>query len=1031
MPDRFQPRGPRSLSLWMCLSLCALPLGALPLCALLASQNAAAAQGPGSEKPVGPIPAELDPEGDFSGELPRIEPLSPAQSKEKLHLLPGFQLQLAASEPQVVDPIACSFDERGRLFVVCMRDYSEQDQEQLGEVRMLEDRDGDGHYEHGTLFAEKLSWPTAIICYDGGVFVGAPPHIYYLKDNDGDGRADEHKPDEHKIVFTGFGRTNVQGMLNSFRWGLDNRIHAATSSSGASVTRPGSGDPPIVLKGRDFAFDPRTLQLEPTSGGAQHGLDFDAWGRKFVCSNSSHLEMVFFDDRYLARNPYLAAPSPRKLIAADGGQAEVFRLSPVEPWRIVRTRLRVAGTVRGAVEGGGRAAGYFTGATGVSIYRGDAWPQQYHGQAFIGDVGSNIVHRKQLLPEGVGFRGQRLDAGKEFLASEEIWFRPAQFSNAPDGTFHVLDMYREVIEHPHSIPPAIKKHLDLTSGRDRGRIWRIAPDPFTRRPDPQLDRADTATLVATLSHPNAWHRETAARLLYQRQAADAVPLSEKVVTQGVEPLGRMHALYALQGQQALRPEIVLAALKDDNPRVREHAVKLAEPFAGQSLAVRQQLLSMLADEDLRVRYQLAFSLGELPVTPQRRAALVALAQRDAADPWLRLAIFSSLGQELGAAFADLARSEELVATAAGQAFLNELARQIGSSGRRADIAAVLAAIDSLPPTLHYLGGAWVRQLAAGLRKSGSTLRAELTAADKAAPELLEKLLFAARRVASNDAADPATRAAAIETLALSDLATERTLLASLLDGRQAGQVQSAALASLARFDRPEVGDVVLLKWQGYSPTIRAQATEILFARPDRLLALLAAIEAGRVRPQDLEPARIQALREHKTAAIQARAAKLLADVRLARRDEIVNQYQSSLGLQGDIARGKQLFTKNCAVCHRLQNQGFEIGPNLAAMKNRGPEAILLNVLDPNREVNPQYLNYALITTDGRAVTGMLAAETATSITLKRAENQTDTVLRNEIDELQSTGLSIMPEGLEKQFDPQGLADLIAYLLSAK
>src|SRR6185295_10417896 len=196
-----------------------------------------------------------------------------------------------------------------------------------------------------------------------------------------------------------FGRGNVQGLLNSFQWGLDNRIHGATSSAGGQVAR--SDDPnakPVNLNGRDFSFDPRTLELRAESGGAQHGMSFDDWGRKFVCSNSDHLQLVMFEDRDAARNPYLAAPSPRVSIAADGPQAEVFRISPVEPWRLVRTRLRVSGKVPGPIEGGGRAAGYFTGATGATIYRGDAWPAEYRGQTFIGDVGSNIIHRKVLEP---------------------------------------------------------------------------------------------------------------------------------------------------------------------------------------------------------------------------------------------------------------------------------------------------------------------------------------------------------------------------------------------------------------------------------------------------------------------------------------------------------------------------------------------------------------------------------------------------------------------------------------------------------
>ena len=972
-----------------------------------------------------PQAGKVDPEADYSDELPRIEANSPEQSHKLLHALPGFEIQLAACEPQVVDPIACSFDERGRLYVICMRDYSEQEHDQLGEVRLLEDADNDGVYERSTIFIDKLSWPTAIICYDGGVFVGAPPHIYYLKDTNGDGRADHNE-----IVFTGFGRGNVQGLLNSFRWGLDNRIHGATSSSGATVTRPGVDAPPVVLKGRDFAFDPRTLKLEPTSGGAQHGLDFDAWGRKFVCSNSSHLEMVFFEDRYLERNPAVAAPSPRKLIAVDGGQAEVFRRSPVEPWRIVRTRLRVAGTVRGAVEGGGRAAGYFTGATGVTIYRGDAWPEEYRGQAFIGDVGSNIVHRKQLVPDGVGFKGVRVDEGREFLASEEIWFRPVQFAQAPDGTMYVLDMYREVIEHPKSIPPIIKQHLDLTSGRDRGRIWRVAPANYKQRPNPRMDEATAEELVQLLSHPNAWHRETAARLIYQRQAKEAVAPLRSLATSGEEPLGRMHALYALAGLGALDDKTVLAALADEHPRVREHAVRLAEPLASNE-AITKRLLEMTGDDDLRVRYQVAFSLGELPVTPKRQAALAALARQDSADPWVRLAIYSSLGQGGGDVFTRLAGEIDYAASAGGRVFLGELARQIGTQGQQADVAAVVKAIEVLPAQRRTLAGHWVQQLAQGMKKSGPALRSQLSTVTADAGNLIDELLAAARKTAANERASLADRLAAVETLGLSDLATERKLLTSLLDTRQPQQVQSAALRTLSRFAGADVATVILSNWQGYSPAVRVQATEVLFARPERILALLDAIEAGEARPQDLEPARIQFLRQHKQANIRTRAEKLLADVQLARRQDVVEAYQSALTMAGDPARGKQVFTKTCAACHRVENQGHEIGPNLAAMRNRGPEAILLNVLDPNREVNPQYLNYVAITTDGRSVTGMIAAETATSVTLRRAENQSDTILRNDIDALQSSGLSIMPEGLEKDISPQAMADLIAYLLSLK
>ena len=163
--------------------------------------------------------------------------------------------------------------------------------------------------------------------------MGAAPDIYYLKDTDGDGKADVRK-----TVFTGFGRSNVQGLFNSFHWGLDNRIHGATSTFGragragrTSRTRSRSSFPAAISRSTRGRWS-----LHPTSGGAQHGMSFDDWGRKFLSSNSDHIQLVMYEDRYLARNQYLAAPGPRVSIAADGPQAEVFRISPVEPWRIVR-----------------------------------------------------------------------------------------------------------------------------------------------------------------------------------------------------------------------------------------------------------------------------------------------------------------------------------------------------------------------------------------------------------------------------------------------------------------------------------------------------------------------------------------------------------------------------------------------------------------------------------------------------------------------------------------------------------------------
>lgn len=906
-----------------------------------------------------------------------------------------------------------------------MRDYSEQADDYLGTVRLLEDTDGDGRFDRATLFADNLSWPTAIACYDGGVFIGAAPDILYCKDTDGDGRADHRE-----VVYRGFGRSNVQGLLNSFTWGLDNRIHGATSSAGAKVVRvDDESAEPLVLSGRDFAFDPRTREIVATSGGAQHGMSFNRWGRRFLCSNSDHIQLVMFEDRYVARNPYMEVPSARRSIAADGPQAEVFRISPVEPWRIVRTRLRASGVVPGVVEGGGRPAGYFTGATGVTIYRGDAWPEEYLDQAFIGDVGSNIVHRKVLRPNGVELIAQRVDDGFEFVASSDIWFRPCQFYNAPDGGLYILDVYREVIEHPASLPPMIKKHLDLTSGRDRGRIYRIVPADYQQRPQPRLSSATTEELVATLAHANGWHRETASRLLWERQDRTAVAPLIRLAFEAERPEGRMHALYALDGLGALSVEVILRALDDEHPRVREHAVRLSEKLAADAPAIQAKLFALVDDDDQLVRYQLAFTLGEISGTG-RNAALARLARRDAGDRWMRLAMQSSLSEGADAVFGELVRDASFRATDPGRTFLASLAEQLGTRNQPDGVALVMKEVEALPPDDVDLGQTIVKGLSEGLGRSGVPQADRLASAGSSRlAEMLDDLLQRARTTVLDEGQPLEKRVEAIRSLGLGTYADARDVLSELLDNRQPQALQVAALAALARFPEVEVAELILDSWPGFSPRLRVEATEVLFARPARLHALLAALESGEIAAADLDPGRVRTLLSHPDPSIAEPAERLLGDVTIGRRQDVVDAYRDVLDMAGDPTRGEAAFRKVCAACHRIGDVGHEIGPNLATLQNRGAESILLNILDPNREVNPQYVNYVLLTTDGRSVTGMIAAESATSVTLRRAEGAEDTVLRVNIDQLQSTSLSIMPEGLEQQLDKQAMADLIAYLTS--
>ena len=969
--------------------------------------------------------AAAAPDADYADQLPRIPPLSPADALKAIQTRPGFRVELVAAEPLVESPVALDFDENGRMFVVEFPEYNQNFSRNFhahGAVRLLEDTQGTGHYDKSTLYIDDIDSPLAVACWDGGVYVGAVPDILYCKDTKGAGRADLRKP-----VYTGFaGDASGEGRLNSFHWGLDNRFHVSTSLAGGDV-RP-ADDPaarPVSVRGQGFLFDPRSGAFELTSGGGQHGLSLDDWGRAFTCGNSDPVNLLMYDRRYVARNPYLQPPAAAVNIAPDGKYTKLYRISPVEPWRKLRTQLRHEGVVPGSDEGG-QPSGFFTGATGVTVYRGDAWPAEYRGDVFVGEVSGNLVYRARLEPDGVGLKAVRADEGVEFLASRDDWFRPVQFANGPDGCLYVIDMPREVIETVFSLPPEILKHLDVGAGVEKGRIYRIVPEGFKQPKIPKLGEATTAELVALLEHPNGWHRDTASRLLYQRQDKAAVAPLNQMAAESKIALGRVQALYALDGLKALDAPAVLHALGDDDPRVREQAVRLAEKFAS-AADIRDRLAKMTDDGDVRVRYQLALSLGEFPGDAATQA-LARLARRDGADPWFRLAILSSSAERAGDLFRRLLADKDLRGSDAGRALLAELAGEIGAADRQADVGAALKAIEDLGDADKGLARAVVLALAS---KQPAAARERLLKDDAKVRAFLDDLLRDARTTAADPTRDGAARSAAVRTLGLAPFGETRDLYRDLLQSNQPPQVSAAALEALGRYDQPEAAGLILDAWPGLSPALRKTAAETLFSRDAWVSAFLDAVADKKVRLADVDPARVKLLQSYPDAKVRERAASLFASAQLARRQDVVDDYQKALQLKGDAASGKAIFKRECSSCHRLEGVGEAVGADLNAIHDWGSEKILLNILDPNREVQPQFLTYVLTTKSGRVITGMITAETANGVTIRRADQGSETTARPDIDELRGTGLSFMPEGLEKRVGYQEMADLLAYLNSVK
>jgi putative membrane-bound dehydrogenase-like protein len=951
-------------------------------------------------------------------DLPRLPAVEPQNAVKTLKVRPGFHAELAAAEPNVIDPVAMCFDENGRMFVVEMRDYSERRAEKLGRIRMLEDKDGDGVYETSTVFVDHLPWPTALLWCNGGLLIGACPDILFAKDTNNDGVADETK-----TLFTGFGSTqdklNVQGLFNNFQWGPDNRIHGCSGHDGGMIeANQHPTTQPLDVRNKGFVIDPRDWTMTTESGGGQYGLSFDPSGRLFTCENSSHCQLFMYDARYAARNPYVTLPDPRISIAADGPAAEVFRASPEEPWRVVRTRWRVAGLVGGPVEGGGRSAGYFTGATGITIYRGDAFGDQYLGDAFIGDAGGNLVHHKHITPgpDGIEPIAARPDDERkiEFCASTDTWFRPVDFANAPDGCLYVCDMYREVIEHPWSLPPSIKQFLDLNSGNDRGRIYRLAPDNFKRRPPPKLGSATTAELVALLEHPNGWHRETASRLLFERQDPSATGLLIKLLESSTNPTARMVALYSLDGLGAVTESVILRALADSDPLVQQHAIALSERLlaaGAPSDALWAALKALAGSPAITVRYQLAFTLGSTR-HPQRAELLANLAERDGGNLWMRTAILSSLADCAGEVFAQLARSEN---NASAAALLPPLARLIAA---RQDVGDLRAAkeftVTGKSRTLRF---AVARALYEGATQVNATNSVRVGTQD---------VINEAKSIITQNVVTPSReQLQAIELLGYAHQADDALGLLQF----PSPSLQLAALDALDRADMQAMPAAVEMNWPKLTPRAQTEAVTLLLKRPQRAVELLQAIERKSIPSTALNAQQAALARNHPDATVKALAMKALPPP--ASRDSVVGSFKPALDLKGDSSHGKSIYEQRCISCHRAAGEGNAVGPDLVTVKNGGKEKLLLSILDPSREVAPNYVAYLIESKDGDSALGILTTDTPTSITVRQAYAKESIIPRAAIRRMTSQGKSLMPDGLEVGLKPQDLADLISFIESQK
>ncbi len=879
-----------------------------------------------------------------------------------------------------------------------------------GRIRLLEDRDTDGVYEHATVFAAGLNFPNGVLPAHGGVFVTAAPDLLFLKDTDGDGVADEKR-----VVFTGFGEGNQQLRANGLTWGLDNWIYGANGRSDGNIRRP--DDPPdkaVSIRGRDFRFSPDGSRFEASSGQSQFGQTSDDWGNRFLSWNTIPIRHALFDLAFIDRNPRLAVFAVRD-IADPTDTGQVFPISP-RPQTFNR-----------------ESTDFYNALAGLTVYRGDALGRDYADSAFMGESLTNLVHRRALMPAGPTFVARRSEHDREFLASRDPWFHPVYLTTGPDGALYVVDFYRRWVEHPAFVAESLRGGVDWRQGAGHGRIWKVSrrENTWPPRPQPQLDKLPTLELVRHLESPNGWRRDTTHRLLLERRDPQSLPQLRSMIAGNGLSQSKIHALAVLQGLDQLDDGLLVRGMEAGEEHVRQFAIRLAAPRLAQSPVLREALLTMTDFPSPVVRFQLALALGQLE-GPDKIAALVKLADLEARDEVIPLAVIGSLGNGGGDFLVGLCKLRPAWRQKPTEDQMRVL-REAAATAASRDGEALGQCLSLLAPDKADGVGpgdlAMLCGLAQGLADRGQSLRAMLV---DPSPELqrhrqtLAALISAARRMAA--AADESLphRLVAIDVLGLLD-AQGGAVLLSLLDPAHVQPLQSAAATALAHADA-ETAARMFDDWHNRTTATRRALVSAALRSPPTIMALVAAIEAEQILPRELDPASRDALLAVRDPQLAPRIKKLLeAEAAGRNRAEVVARFTAALEQSGDRMHGAALFEKHCLSCHTVQTRGHRVGPDLSGVGARPKQTLLVDLFDPSREVTPNFVAYTLMTREGQVLSGVLVSETATSVTLRRAEGAQDFVPREQIEELRSTGKSLMPDGLEQNLSEADVADLLAFL----
>lgn len=952
----------------------------------------------------------------LADDTPDDKPRTAQQALESVHVPKGYKVELMAAEPLVNDPVNIAFGHDGRVWVAEMSDYP-LGCEGGGRVRWLRDSDGDGTLDQSQVFLSGLNFPSSVTPWRDGAIIITSPSIFFAADRDGDGVAEYREE-----LLQGIAEANPQHRASGFEIGLDGWLNF-TSGDHTQELKSTRSQQQTNVSGRDVRWNPDTGAFTLNSGHTQFVRSRDEFNNWFGNVNNQPMFHYVIEDSYRRRAGLSGQPFQHLL---DPPIAP-----PVHPASRTKDRFNDLNTFN-----------RFTSACSSIICRVPGLGEDMRGAALVCEPVHNLVARFHVSRDGASFTADRFEQDEQFdfFASSDPLCRPVRVVNAPDGSLWVVDMVRLVIEHPEWIPTAWQDRLNLRMGTGLGRIYRVHKDDYKPAPLPRTADMSIDKLLELMRSDNGAARDLAAQQLLWRLKDPTQPAAPADITKAVESLrqtlqrgsrpdARAQALGTLAGLERIDLPTLEIALADADGRVRRFAVMLSEPWINKADGSLQPLLKSLETEnDLGVLVQWSLSLGG---SQQMTAsdALERIAAHATSSPWL-------------------AKSLALVNDAFVDATLSGLIKAAQSGGGR-EPKAQLAAEQAINALWSRASAEKQTQLlstvfssaakdASGINELQVLLLSSLASAD--VPQLAKNSLLkaqvalavqVARKQLFSAELPDAQRAKFVPLVTVLPDAPGDALqdIARLLGPQEPTLIHQAALNAARRMKAEATATVLLEKWTELLPDVRSSVCTLLLERRNWGEQLILALENGSVKANDLDATILERLRKYGDDKLQARTNRILGQPPNSDRVKVVQDMLAKLPKASDAVRGEKHFTDHCAVCHRGTADRPIVGAPLENITNWNRDQWVVAILDPSRNIEPKYHQYAVVTKDGRTLSGLIEDRSTHHLTLVAPDGKRHDIELSEIERLKDQGVSLMPDGLETKLDGQAMADLLAYLLT--